>query len=148
MDACLKQHLSFLLIVLLVVLVACQQATVEQPAAPVVDEGETSAEPAAGLANPAAVYCEGLGYRLESRETDAGMDAACIFPDGDECDQWDFLAGRCGQEYSYCLSQGGIRLKVEQDSNIGTCVFADGSGCPEMPFFQGECRPGDNPPAR
>lgn len=145
MNAYLKQHLSFLLIVLLVVLVACQQAPVEEPAAPVVDEGETPAEPAAGLANPAAVYCEGLGYRLESRETAAGTDAVCIFPDGNECGQWDFLAGRCGQEYSYCLNQGGIRL--EEDGNIGICLFADGSTCREQLFSQGQCRPGDNPPA-
>lgn len=147
MNTYLKQHLSFLLIVLLVALVACQQTTIEEPADPAVEEIDAQAEPATGLANPAAIYCEGLGYELEPRETDAGMDAACIFPDGNECGQWDFLAGRCGQEYSYCLSQGGIRLEAEQDSNMGTCFFADGSSCLEMPFFQEECRPGDNPPA-
>ncbi len=34
----------------------------------------------AGLANPAAVYCEGLGYTLETVERNGGQDADCVFP--------------------------------------------------------------------
>jgi len=99
--------------------------------------------PVVGLANPAALYCQGLGYSLVTRQNAAGLDAACIFPDGNECGQWDFLAGRCGQEYSYCQGQGG--LFQEQGNNVGRCVFGDSSTCDEIAFFEGACRPGDNP---
>lgn len=95
-----------------------------------------------GMANPAAVYCEGMGYRYESVERDGGMDADCVFPDGERCGQWDFLAGRCGQEMSYCEINGGT---FQADGNVGTCVFSDGSTCNEFQLFSGECSMGDNP---
>ena len=60
-----------------------------------------------GMANPSAVYCEGLGYTTESVERDGGMDADCIFPDGSRCGAWDLLSGRCGQEFTYCEMHGG-----------------------------------------
>ena len=96
-------------------------------------------QPAAGLANPASVYCHGLGYVEETRENDEGSYGVCIFPDGTECDSWDFLAGRCGQENSYCTQQG---FKITaNDTNIGTCTFENGSSCSELEYFQGECAP-------
>lgn len=155
MNAQWKRHLSWFVIVLLAALGACQPATDEtnggaaEPAAeePVEEAAEDSAEDPdegdASLANPAAVYCEGLGHEMEARATAAGADAACVFPDGSECGQWDFLAGRCGQEQSYCQQQGGVLQAGE--GNIGTCVFADGSSCLEMEFFEGTCVPGDQP---
>jgi putative hemolysin len=92
-----------------------------------------------GMPNPAAVYCEGLGYTLEARETEGGEDAACIFPDGSECPQWDFLGGRCGQTWTYCAQQGYV--PGDTGSNVATCTFPDGSSCPEIDFFNGECAP-------
>ena len=29
-----------------------------------------------------------------------------MFPDGGECEEWKFLAGKCGKERSYCAKQG------------------------------------------
>jgi putative hemolysin len=136
----------FLILYLLVllVLVACQPAAEVAPATDAApEEAAEVGGPVVDLANPAALYCEGLGYKLEPRENAAGMDAACIFPDGNECGQWDFLSGSCGQQYSYCHQQGGFRL--EQGANIGSCIFSDGSICDESMFFSGECRQGDNP---
>ena len=101
----------------------------------------TNADNMAGLANPAAVYCEGLGYIMETVERNGGEDADCVFPDGSRCAQWDFLAGRCGQAFSYCEQQGGV---MEEGGNIGICRFSDGSYCDEYTFFSGECAPGDN----
>ncbi len=98
-----------------------------------------------GLANPASVYCQGLGYREETRENEAGQYGVCIFKDGSECDTWDFLAGRCGQEHSYCRQQG-FELKSEEEKNIATCTFEDGSTCDEFSYFKGDCKPGDNLP--
>ena len=91
-----------------------------------------------GIANPSSVYCSGLGYEEETRETDAGQYGVCLFPDGTECDSWDFLSGRCGQEHSYCVQQG---YTLEVGENIATCVFADGSSCDEYQYFQGQCGP-------
>jgi putative hemolysin len=94
-----------------------------------------STETDSGLANPASVYCEGLGYELDLQTS------MCTFPDGSECNEWDFLAGRCGQEHSYCAQQGFV-LEAEEESNIGKCVFSDGSSCMEIDYFEGRCKPG------
>jgi len=102
-------------------------------------------EPLNEMANPASVYCQGLGYEEETRENEAGQYGICIFPDDTECDTWDFLAGRCGQEHSYCAQQGFELIAIE-NSNIGTCVFEDGSTCVEFSYFQGDCQPGENMP--
>jgi putative hemolysin len=102
-----------------------------------------TAEPSSdsiGLANPASVYCQGLGYSEENREGEGGQYGVCILPDGKECDSWDFLAGRCGQEYTYCEKQG-YKIVETADSNIGTCQFPDGTQCLEIEYFQGTCGP-------
>lgn len=110
----------------------------------VVDEPKGE-EPVMGLANPASVYCQGLGYEEETRENELGQYGVCTFPDSSECDTWDFLAGRCGQEYSYCVQQG-FELMATEDGNIGTCLFDDGSTCAEFLFFEGDCEPGEHMP--
>jgi len=57
---------------------------------------DTPAPAQAGLPNPASVYCEEQGGRLEIR-TDAsgGQAGVCIFPDGSECDEWAYFRGEC-----------------------------------------------------
>jgi hypothetical protein len=94
------------------------------------------------MANPASVYCQGLGFEEETRENELGQYGVCIFPDGTECDSWDFLAGRCGQEHSYCQQQG-FTLQAKENENIATCLFDDGTSCSEFLFFKGECGPAD-----
>jgi putative hemolysin len=50
----------------------------------------------ANLPNPASVFCEQQGYRLEIRTAADGSQAAvCVFPDGSECDEWAFMRGEC-----------------------------------------------------
>jgi len=131
------------LVVTLMALAACQQIASNETVGFTTKTEESARESVVSLENPAAVYCEGLGYSMAPGETASGMAAACIFPDGNECGQWDFLSGRCGQEYSYCLQHDGARL--EQGTNIGTCVFDDGSICDEYMFTLGECQIGENP---
>ena len=127
---------SFLL-VLVFVLSACGAL----PAGPV--QPTQPDAPAIGMANPADLYCQGLGYTTEIVERNGGQDSDCILPDGTLCSAWDLLAGRCGQEFSYCQQQGGT-LTASADSNIGTCTFSDGSSCLEIEFYAGDCQPGDN----
>lgn len=67
-----------------------------------------------GMANPASVYCYMLGYKSRINETRRGQRGICIFPDESECSEWDFYAGLCGQEWSYC-KQNGYDMKVKSD---------------------------------
>lgn len=49
------------------------------------------------MPNPASVYCEGQGNKLEIRTaTDGSQSGVCIFPDGSECDEWAYFRGECG----------------------------------------------------
>jgi putative hemolysin len=61
-------------------------------------EPEATAEPCgAGLANPASVYCEEQGGRVEIRTaSDGSQYGVCIFADGSECDEWAYYRGECG----------------------------------------------------
>ncbi len=68
--------------------------------------GNAASFPAVGEANPAAVYCDDLGYQYDIVTTSKGQVGVCMFPDGSSCDEWDFLSGKCGVEYSYCARQG------------------------------------------
>ena len=120
-------------VITMIIVTACSPAATSTP------EPVSPGDGAIGLPNPAAVYCEGLGFETESVERNGGMDADCLFPDGSRCSQWDFMAGRCGQQFTYCESQG---YTIESsDANIGTCIFDDGSSCGEYEFFTGECLP-------
>ena len=48
------------------------------------------------LANPASVFCEEQGGKLEIRTgEDGGQDGFCVFEDGSECEQWAFFRGEC-----------------------------------------------------
>lgn len=50
----------------------------------------------AGLSNPASVFCEANGGRLELRTaSDGSVSGACLFADGTECEEWAFFRGEC-----------------------------------------------------
>ena len=60
-----------------------------------------------GMANPAAVYCEDLGYEYKIiTDSEGGQKGVCVFPDNTSCDAWEFFTGKCGQNYSYCKIHG------------------------------------------
>jgi putative hemolysin len=47
-----------------------------------------------GLANPASVYCEEQGGRVEIRNDENGNQVGiCVFPDGREVDEWAYYRG-------------------------------------------------------
>ena len=49
-----------------------------------------------GLPNPASVYCEEQGGKLELREDEnGGTVGICLFEDGRECEEWAFFRGEC-----------------------------------------------------
>lgn len=53
--------------------------------------------PQASMPNPASLYCEQNGNKLEIRTADDGSQSGiCIFPDGSACDEWAYYRGECG----------------------------------------------------
>jgi|GEM_PF-2199724 len=53
----------------------------------------------AGIANPASQVCEAYGYKIEIRRDEGGGEVGyCIFPDGKECEEWQFFRDECGKE--------------------------------------------------
>jgi putative hemolysin len=52
--------------------------------------------PVANMANPASVYCEQNGGKVDLRPDATGAVAGvCVFPDGSECDEWAYFRGEC-----------------------------------------------------
>jgi putative hemolysin len=52
--------------------------------------------PQANMPNPASVYCEAQGNKLEIRTAaDGSQSGVCIFPDGSECDEWAYFRNEC-----------------------------------------------------
>ena len=79
-----------------------------------------------GERNPAAVYCEELGYAYEITVTDSGQQGLCLLPDGSRVDAWEFLKGMVGQDYSYCGKQG-LETRMVTDQEI--CASIVSSEC-------------------
>ncbi|HLO16925.1 MAG TPA: DUF333 domain-containing protein [Anaerolineales bacterium] len=77
--------------IILMALTAC--------AAPwVPSSGSVATETAqAGIPNPASVYCEQNGSKLEIvTAADGSQSGRCVFPDGNACDEWAYYRGECG----------------------------------------------------
>ena len=91
-----------------------------------------------GIPNPASFYCQEMGYELDLRDTDGGTEGICIMPNGTECEEWEFLAGGCSIEWTFCQRQG---YNIREGEEGAICTFNDGSSCLEYEFFIGECQP-------
>lgn len=86
--------------------------------------GFSFALPVLGIANPAAVYCQDLGYEWVIERTAEGEIGVCKFPDGSTIEDWDFLKGKSGQEWSYCEKKG-YTLKTITDINKCSSIFSE-----------------------
>ena len=84
----MKKHIHVILWIAMILL--CLAACAPSTAAPTAETGN-----AAGLPNPASVYCEEQGGRLEMRSDDTGAYGVCIFDDGSECEEWAYYRGEC-----------------------------------------------------
>ncbi len=85
----MKKIFTFTLILL--ALTAC--AAPQTQAAP---EPAATDMPQVGMPNPASVYCEQNGNKLEIVTTaDGSQSGVCIFPDGSACDEWAYYRGEC-----------------------------------------------------
>ena len=75
--------------IILVGLTAC--ATLQAPTP------DSTVIPPAGLPNPASVYCEQNGNKLEIiTATDGSQSGVCVFSDGSTCDEWAYYRDECG----------------------------------------------------
>ncbi len=82
---------TFVFVALIILLASCLGA----PPKPTVTPVSTNT-PQANMPNPASVYCEQQGNRLEIRTAaDGSQSGVCIFPDGSECDEWAYFRSEC-----------------------------------------------------
>ena len=52
--------------------------------------------PGANMPNPASVYCEQNGGKLDIRTAaDGSQSGVCVFANGSECDEWAYYRGEC-----------------------------------------------------
>jgi len=81
----------FTFTIILLALVACTAPQVQAPAPTATDI------PQVNMPNPASVYCEQNGNKLEIQTASNGSQSGiCVFPDGSICDEWAYFRGECG----------------------------------------------------
>lgn len=71
--------------------------------------------PQAGIANPASVYCEQNGGRLDLRTgAGGGVVGICVYADASECEEWAYFRGECkpGQVPAADMASAPARLTV------------------------------------
>ncbi len=110
--------------------------TSPQPS-PIFSTNNTESSPAiscenVSVSNPAASYCSLLGYQSGMQDTPQGQLSICTLPGGLVCDAWQFLRGKCGQEFSWCALNGyEIQTVIESDGNYSqeyaVCVDSNGN---------------------
>ncbi|NVO09815.1 MAG: DUF333 domain-containing protein [Bacteroidales bacterium] len=60
-----------------------------------------------GYRNPAATYCETLGYKYSVQTDKQGNEVGmCTLPSGQTVNAWDFYKGKVAKEYSYAAKKG------------------------------------------
>ncbi len=65
-----------------------------------------TAQLAAGRPNPAAAYCERMGYEYRIVAGPDGARGAAVVAPGVQFDAWDFFKGKVGREYSFAALHG------------------------------------------
>ena len=78
------------------------------------------------MPNPASVYCEQQGYRVEIRTAEDGSQSGvCVFPEG-ECDEWAYFRGECSPP-----AEGGDNAQpdaINRVADIGKGILAEQLG--------------------
>ncbi len=81
----------FTFTIILMALTACTARQVQTP------ESAATDIPQVNMPNPASVYCEQNGNKLEIQTAaDGSQNGVCVFPDGSTCDEWAYFRGECG----------------------------------------------------
>ncbi len=85
--------------------------------------GTTTQEP--GMPNPASVFCEEQGGRLEIRQESEGSYGVCVFPDGSECEEWALFNGKCEQGMYDQAEDGMGYVNIVQEANLENAVILE-----------------------
>jgi putative hemolysin len=80
------------------------------------------------MPNPASAYVAFLGYKEVVRKDAKGEYGVCIFPDGSECEEWQFYRGICGKEHSYCSRKGCETYSINVDKGSYKAIYC-ACGC-------------------
>lgn len=77
------------------------------------------------IANPASVYCEQQGGRVEIVDTPQGQQGICVLADGTRCDEWAFFRGQCPQPplIPAMTSQSGTYARTVEDGGEWEYVY-------------------------
>jgi putative hemolysin len=76
--------------IILITLTACTGLQLKTP------ESAATVIPQVSIPNPASVYCEQNGNKLEIQTAvDGSQNGVCVFPDGSTCDEWAYFRGEC-----------------------------------------------------
>lgn len=89
-----KLSLSLLVVVVVIVL-ASGASFLRQQSKPVVNDSVDNDQPSTLVANPAAEFCINVGGNLVEVESNDGVSANCVFPSGEECEEWSLFRGEC-----------------------------------------------------
>ena len=79
------------------------------------------------MPNPASVYCEQNGNKLEIQTaSDGSQSGVCIFPDGSTCDEWAYYRGECSPAAPIGPTPATTVKATTEGSVVGT--GGDGAG--------------------
>jgi len=115
------------ILILAIVLIALTSCATPSPS-DTVQTPPTSAPvstnlPQVNMANPASVYCEQQGNKLEIRTAaDGSQSGVCIFPDGSECEEWAYFRGECP------VVASPTSTSLPADTEISTAIPIDPAG--------------------
>jgi len=80
------------------------------------------------LPNPASVYCEQNGNKLEIQTAaDGSQSGICVFSGGSICDEWAYFRGECGPEPQN-IPTPPIEAEPTSEASSDDISFNDGSG--------------------
>jgi len=78
---------------------------------------------AAAMKNPAAVYCQEMGYSSQIKKTPSGEMGVCIV-NGKEYEEWAFFTGKIGKEHSYCEKNGYDTITKSDGKGLASKDYA------------------------
>ena len=85
----------------------------------------------AQIANPASVYCEEQGGKLEIRTNTDGSQTGYCIKDGTECEEWAFYRGECPEKIEITEQKFEEPKKLTIPSSIESNPFGFVPGAPE-----------------
>jgi putative hemolysin len=84
--------------------------------------------PQVNMPNPASVYCEQNGNKLEIQTaSDGSQSGICVFPDGSTCDEWVYFRGECDLATQNSPAPEST-IEVTKDASSGGPGGGDNSG--------------------